>query len=106
MTQTKLRIAAIPRSLHYTFDLVLGNWTFKKREHGNFDLYACPPWRLDVDKPIHGIFPEPPEIDTLKHWVGCCTTLLHTIMLLAMFSGRTCHVIQKTDAFAVAIART
>lgn len=58
--------AAPPRTVHYGLQWSVGpKWSFDKHWYFGFDVHKCPPWRLDVEKPMEGLFPPPPHPATL-----------------------------------------
>jgi hypothetical protein len=46
--------------------------SFDKHWFFQFDVHKCPPWNLDVARPMEGLFPPPPHPDRLKSKVGGC----------------------------------
>ncbi|MEW5312642.1 MAG: hypothetical protein WDW38_004261 [Sanguina aurantia] len=56
----------IPKLLHYGLMFDVGNYTFDKHWHYDFDVTKCPPW--DLTDPKHrtaGVFEHPPRPSTL-----------------------------------------
>jgi len=67
----------VPRVLHYglLYSVVgkEGKWSWDKHWYHEFDMYKCPPWKLDVPRPQEGLFPPPPGVDDLLPNVSTMT---------------------------------
>eukprot|EP00775_Hariotina_reticulata_P010387 gene10387-10545_t len=59
----------VPRVMHYGLLYSVayknGTWSWDKHWYHEFNVHKCPPWNLEVQHPLEGLFPAPPGPDQL-----------------------------------------